>query len=69
MMNETEYVCQAFVGNTLVDSRIFMADDFEAAKQETRRWLSEKAHTVRATQVVLLLEGKTAWATPLPEKS
>lgn len=67
MGSETDYECQAWFGNTIIRSEVIKASSTEEAKQKARRWLTEINFNPPATQVVLMLGGTTAWASPLPE--
>ncbi len=67
MRNTMEYESQLFVGNTIVQNRIFEATGIEEAKAETRKWIAEIVLPRHPTQVALLLGGKVAWASRLPE--
>ena len=67
MSNSSEYESQAWYGNTIQKRRIFEAASYDEAKSETRRWLAGLRLKPPPDQVVLLLGGTIAWATPLPE--
>lgn len=67
MRNEMDYECQAWFGNTIMRREVIKAADTKEAKEKARRWLAEVNFNPPATQVVLLLGGTPAWASPLPE--